>query len=133
VKEIWEQKNAQREAMAQMTTDRMSKLRARNQLVGTTLSEAEQLPKSDLIPLSDLETLLEFADWLLQRLPGIWNSASFENKQRLQNALFPEGVALSETGFGTDSTPLFFREFVPIPVEKGEMASPGGFEPPLPP
>jgi hypothetical protein len=60
--------------------------------------------------------LLEFAGWLLERVAGIWNSASTENKRRIQGALFPGGLAIAKDGFGTASSSIFFKQFQAIPV-----------------
>ena len=105
--------------------------------VGTALREvqleADRLSSEASVNAHDLERLLEFADWLLCRVAGIWKSATLQNKLRVQAALFPDGLTVSNEGFGTASTPLFFYQYAPIPIAANDMASPGGFEPPLSP
>jgi hypothetical protein len=85
-----------------------------------------------LIGAEELECLLDFADWLFQQVAGIWNSSP-ENKRRIQSALFPDGLSVTREGFGTTPLPIFFRTFQEAALEKEGLASPGGFEPPLPP
>jgi hypothetical protein len=82
---------------------------------------------------ADLERLLEFSEGLLQRVPGIWNAAELPNKLRLQQALFPNGLTVSADGFGTAQDPFFFKSSTLLVVAADDLASPGGFEPPLPP
>jgi hypothetical protein len=102
-------------------------------IVGTELAAAQSQLDETLISEEELESLLEFADWLLERVAGIWNSASASNKRRLQDALFPGGITVNKEGFGTTEAPKFFKEFQDIPVEIVDLASPAGFEPALPP
>ncbi len=101
--------------------------------VGTALEKARAQLAETLLPFEQVESLLEFAEWMLERVAGIWNGASDPAKRRIQAALFPEGLAVSKEGFGTALTPLFFQQFPEIPVDESCLASPGGFEPPLPP
>ncbi len=101
--------------------------------VGTGLEEARNQTSESLLSLDQLEHLVDFAEWMLERAAGIWNSASPANRKRLQEALFPNGLTVSEDGFGTAQHPLFFMPIQEIPIEESSLASPGGFEPPLPP
>ena len=96
--------------------------------VGTELNVAQSQLAETLISEEELESLFGFAAWLLERVAGIWNSASPENKRRIQKALFPEGLTITKDGFRTTLRHLFFKQFEPIPVEESRMASPGGFE-----
>jgi hypothetical protein len=113
--------------------NRQDNLRRPLARVGTELNAARQQLSDKLVAAEQLECLLEFAGWLLERVGGIWNSASAENKRRIQSAFFPEGLAVTKEGFGTTPRAIFFNEFQPTPVEESGLASPGGFEPPLPP
>jgi hypothetical protein len=101
--------------------------------VGTEIALIEvELPAADVAE-EDLSNLLAFAEWLLERVGGIWNSATAPNKQRLQAALFPDGLMASKAGLGTAKDPLFFSDCVTLGHTKTSMASPEGFEPSLPP
>jgi hypothetical protein len=98
-----------------------------------TVNAARSQASEALITAEQVEYLLEFAEWLLGRVAGIWNSASLPNKLRIQAALFPDGLRVSKEGLGTPLRPLFFKQFQEISTEQHGLASPGGFEPPLPP
>ena len=103
------------------------------QKVGTALKDLEtQLPDVQASG-EELEHLIEFADWMLQRVAGIWDSAALPNKLRIQTAFFPEGLTVTHDGFGTVQGPLFFAQYAPIPVDTVGVASPRGFEPLLSP
>jgi hypothetical protein len=103
------------------------------ELVGTAIKELEDqiLPVS--VTEAEIASLVEFAEWMMLRMAGIWNSATITNKLRLQRTLFPNGLEVSQEGFGTASDPLFFAGWVPGVDAETSLASPGGFEPPLPP
>ena len=101
--------------------------------VGTELKAAQERLSETLVSAEELDCLLEFATWLLERVAGIWNSASAENQRRIQGALFPGGLTVAREGFGTTSTPLFFNQLQAIPIEGDGLASPRGFEPLLSP
>jgi site-specific DNA recombinase len=154
VTDVWKQKQAQHEEAAALVKKRIADVEARKQLVvdaviekridkatyddqmaivGTELSAAQSQLAGTLVNEEELECLLQFADWLLERVAGIWNGASAENKRRIQSALFPDGLTVTKEGFGTTSTAIFFKQLQAVPVDETEMASPGGFEPPLPP
>ena len=82
---------------------------------------------------TELDALVEFAEWLLGRVAGIWASATLANKHRLQATLFPDGITVSQEGFGPAHHPLFFEGCGRVAEREASLASPGGFEPPLPP
>ena len=154
VKDVWRQKHAQRiaaEAQAGKTRKALEekKQRALNlyvdgkisdddyqkqaSAVGTALNQLGPQLTAGEISDDELERLLEFADWMLERVAGIWNAASLPNKLRLQTALFPKGLKVSKEGFGTAKVPYFLSTSGQGVGTKGEMASPMGFEPMLSP
>ncbi len=154
VRDVWKQKHVDHEQRLQQAKQRISVLEKRNQQivdaflegtfdkatyetqrekVGTALDEARAQQSEELIGAEQVECLLEFAEWMLERIAGIWNSASLPKQLRIQQALFPGGLTVTKDGFGTPLRPLFFKQFQAIPVEETSLASPGGFEPPLPP
>ena len=78
--------------------------------VGTDLERAGFLEGEAFIDLAEVELLLDFAEWMLENVSGVWSQASFEDKQRLQWAVFPAGLMVS----GKDlepQRPLFFKQF----------------------
>jgi hypothetical protein len=101
--------------------------------VGTAISalgiDVQVSTESD----EELDTLLQFAEWLLLRVAGIWNAAEPENKRRLQHVLFPNGLTVSSEAFGTAKHPLFFDTYGVDGHSNSGLASPEGFEPSLPP
>ncbi len=154
VKGVWLKRHAERERERDLAIERKARLEARRQRliellvdrtlqkpdyenqmmqVGTEMLEIERQIDSKLIAEADLERLLEFSEWLLERVPGIWSAAELTNKLRLQQALFPNGLTVSADGFGTAQHPFFFKSSTLLIHAPDELASPGGFEPPLPP
>ncbi len=47
----------------------------------------------------DVEALLNFAEWLIFRAERLWSEASFDQKQRLQQVFFPEGMTFLNGDF----------------------------------
>ena len=82
--------------------------------VGTELTQVESAIPNAGVAEQDLSNLLAFAEWLLERVAGVWNSATGPNKQRLQEALFPGGLTVSKDGFGTAQDPLFFTGYLDV-------------------
>jgi hypothetical protein len=81
----------------------------------------------------ELEAVLKFSEHLVLNAARLWMEFSLEQKQRLQRVLFPEGVTFSENKFGTTVTSRIFNLLQQPQPEKTSLATPGGFEPPLPP
>ena len=77
----------------------------------------------------DVETVLAFAELTLTNASRLWTDASLDQKQRLQNVLFPEGVTFDGAGIGTTATCLAFKQLATFHAQKDGMASPPGFEP----
>jgi len=154
IRDVWNQKHADRQQRVQRAKQEVASLEEKSQkiidalldgtfdkatyetqreIVGTALEKARIQQSEALISADQVECLLEFAEWMLDRAAGIWESASPSNKLRIQEALFPHGLTVTREGFGTASMPLFFRQLHEAPIEETSLASPGGFEPPLPP
>lgn len=57
--------------------------------------------------------------------------AGLDQKQRLQKALFPEGLTYSDGAFGTATTSLLFNMLQQADTGKTRLATPPGFEPGL--
>jgi hypothetical protein len=57
-----------------------------------------------------IDELLEFCEQVLCNVPTLWNECALEQKQRLQQVLFPQGVLYDQkSGYGTPTTCLFFN------------------------
>lgn len=66
---------------------------------GTELAAAQFQLDEQLIREEELESLLDFADWLLGRIAGIWNSASPQKE-----AHFPGGISVQKGGIRNHSS-----------------------------
>ena len=58
----------------------------------------------------DIEGLLGFAEHVLGNAARLWMEAPPEQKQKLQEVLFPEGLRLKDGRFGTAVTCLAFKK-----------------------
>jgi uncharacterized protein YPO0396 len=56
----------------------------------------------------EIETVLDFAQMVLTNASNLWKTEPSEQKQRLQQVLFPEGVTYSEGNYRTALTCLLF-------------------------
>ena len=72
-----------------------------------TLTEMhrDELKREEL----DVEGALAFSQYVMLNAARLWAEASLDQKQRLQQALFNEGVTFSAATFGTASTFLLFN------------------------
>ena len=82
----------------------------------------------------DLDGVLAFAEKIILDARRLWVEGGLEQRQQLQQLLFPEGVTYdSEAGFGTARTAMFFKWLEAIPATRDRLVSPGGVEPPSSP
>jgi hypothetical protein len=77
----------------------------------------------------DVEGLLRFSEGVLCNAAQLWTDAAPEQKQRLQAALFPQGLRMRDGRFGTVVTSLAFRYFGENSGSDSGMASPTGVVP----
>ena len=56
----------------------------------------------------EIETVLDYAEMVLTNASNLWITAPSEQKQRLQQVLFPEGVTYTEGNYRTAVTCLLF-------------------------
>jgi hypothetical protein len=96
-----------------------------------SIIEAEEV--SPVETETELDDLIEFARWVLDNAGMLWNAAEYDKQVRLQSALCPAGVVVTEGVLRTPSSPSFFREFDAKLDDPMCLASPEGFEPSLPP
>ena len=76
----------------------------------------------------DIEGVLGFAEHLLTNAARLWMEASLDQRQRLQQVFFPEGLQFDGEGFGTAATCLAFKQLGPGEAVKDGLASPTGTE-----
>ena len=74
----------------------------------------------------DVEGILSFADHLLTNAARIWAEASLDQRQRLQQVFFPDGLRFDGEAFGTAVTCLAFRDFEELRPTGTDVASPRG-------
>src|SRR5262249_4572547 len=129
VMNVWQEKSANQEQLKALSDQRRVELEEKRQRiidarldgsfdqktycdqmlrVGTALEAIPSGAEKALIAKEELATLLEFAEWMLDRVAGIWNSAAIENKKRIQAAFFPDGLTVTLSGFGTAPKSSFF-------------------------
>ena len=79
----------------------------------------------------DVQGILAFAERVLPRASDLWVQASLNQKQRLQQLFFPEGIAFDGDRFNrTAATAPFFKYLAPSEDADEKMASHTGIEPP---
>src|SRR5919109_106674 len=89
--------------------------------VGGHSSELEKL---------DVEGILAFAERVLPRASDLWVQASLEQRQRLQQLFFPDGVAFDGKRFvRTAVSTHAFKYLTPDSAAENNLASLAGFEP----
>ena len=80
----------------------------------------------------DMEAALGFARHLLTRTYKLWDTATSEQKRRLQKLIFPEGVTFDGEALGTQVTSLLFSYLGAIETGREGLVAHTGFEPVLP-
>ena len=98
------------------------------------IGELEQQLEVIASSQATLESFVRFAELMLADIAAAWQRANPEQRQRVQNLLFPEGISYSpKEGFLNRSNSSLFNVLEEMGSEKGMLASPTGFEPVLPP
>jgi site-specific DNA recombinase len=65
----------------------------------------------------DIEKVLDFAENLLVNAAGVWQQCSLEQKQRLQQVLFPQGVEYENGIYRTQETSFLFKDLRGVPPQ----------------
>ena len=81
----------------------------------------------------NITAVLAFAESALSDIVRLWETASADEKQRLQAVMFPEGVTFDGQNIRTAATCLAFTKLPAFGGLQDGLASPTGFEPVLPP
>jgi site-specific DNA recombinase len=93
-----------------------------------TLSQIDH--HADSIEELDVEGILAFAERVLPRASDLWVQASLNQKQRLQQLFFPEGIGFDGNRFNrTAATAPFFKYLAPGASADEKMVSRTGIEP----
>jgi hypothetical protein len=78
----------------------------------------------------DVQGILAFAERVLPRASDLWVQASLDQKQRLQQLFFPDGVAFDGNRFNrTAATAPFFKYLAPSESAEEGLVSQEGIEP----
>jgi site-specific DNA recombinase len=81
----------------------------------------------------DVEGILAFAERVLPRAADLWVQASLDQKQRLQQLFYPDGVAFDGIRFNrTAATAPLFKYLEPGKGSEESLVGAGGIEPPTP-
>ena len=76
----------------------------------------------------EIEAILDF-EMILLNASNLWKAAPSEQKQRLQQVLFPEGIRYSEGNYRTNVTCLLFNGLETKAVKKEGLVALPGIEP----
>jgi hypothetical protein len=94
------------------------------------LREEMALAKIDLhdaqLDALDVEGILGFADHILTNAARLWLDASLDQRQRLQQVIFPEGLQFDGERFGTAVTSWAFKDFAALQPTGTDLASSRG-------
>jgi hypothetical protein len=77
----------------------------------------------------DVDGVLAFAEHVLTNAARLWMELGLDQKHRLQQVLFPEGLRFDGERFGTAVTCLAFKQLAEDGEAESRLASPAGFEP----
>lgn len=77
----------------------------------------------------EVEGVLSFAEYVLSNLSSLWIASNVADRIRLQETLFPTGLAWDGERFGTAVTNGAFSWLQGIADGESSLASPTGFEP----
>ena len=92
-----------------------------------TLLQIDQ--HADELEKFDVEGILSFAERVLPRASDLWVQASLDQRQRLQQLFFPDGVVFDGNRFvRTGVSTHAFRHLPPVKPAENNLASPRGRE-----
>jgi len=77
----------------------------------------------------DLDGVLAFAGHVVENAASIWMDAAPAHRQKLQRAIFPDGLRLRDGKFETARTSFAFNQLQTFAASGASLASPPGIEP----
>ena len=81
----------------------------------------------------DVEGILDFAEEVLPSAAKLWTHASLDQRQRLQQVFFPEGIRYAGNRFNrTEVTIRLFSTLLSAVGADSRVVGAGGIEPPTP-
>jgi DNA invertase Pin-like site-specific DNA recombinase len=152
---VWAGKQGDAEKRAKRLADRIDeqkrfrsellKAKLRGEVTQAVYEEAESEFRAEISVLEQelqavnsnratTEAFVRFAELQLQDIAGAWQIADPEQRQRVQNLLFQDGLAFSQQrGILNRSKSCLYSVLEATGSENGLLASPTGFEPVLSP
>jgi site-specific DNA recombinase len=149
--DVWKEKQAQATAIHETAERRLRGLRERKQrLVEVFVYERqideitynEQLDKlNEEIAIAEIEerearieeldvqTAVSLGEYVLLNAARLWSEFSLEQKQRLQQVLFPNGVQFADGAYRTSSISMIFSRIEEDGFEKQVLVALPGIEP----
>jgi hypothetical protein len=77
----------------------------------------------------DIEAAVEFSKYVMLNAARLWAESGPDQKQRLQELIFPKGVFFSGDLYGTDATSSIFFELEEISTQREGLVALPGIEP----
>ena len=149
--DLWKEKREQALALHRTAQKRLSRLlECKQQLVevfvyrreidsatyqqqfdklGEELAIAEIEERDARIEELDIQAAVEFGQYVLLNASRLWVEASFDQKQRLQDVLFPRGVQFKDGEYRTAETSMIFYHLESKPDKKEVLVALPGIEP----
>ena len=131
-----EQKRLKRELLKAMLSGKIeqAEYNEANEEFRAEIAVTEQELRTINFQRGTQDAFLRFAEIHLMDIAGVWQIAGPEQRQRVQNLLFQDGLDYSpEAGILNRSNSSLFSMLETMSNEKGLLASPTGFEPVLSP
>ena len=79
----------------------------------------------------DVQAALDFSEYVLLNSARLWAESGLDGRQRLQQALFPQGLSLADEAFGTPITNSIFYSLEEAATAKEEFGCPPGIRTPI--
>jgi site-specific DNA recombinase len=96
-------------------------------LLRDQIGAAESELNDAVIEQLDVDGVLGFSEHVIENAATLWIHLALNEKQRLQQVLFPEGLTFDGEKFGTAATCLAFKRLEGGGAANSGMASPSGF------
>ncbi len=77
----------------------------------------------------DVESVLNYAEYVLSSAPRLRQEFDLDQRQRFQSNLFPQGLIYANKAFGTALTSPVFNLLGAETGEQSQLVGPAGFEP----
>jgi site-specific DNA recombinase len=149
--DVWEHKQSEAAALHKKAQQRLAMLRGRKQRLveafiyeravdrGTYQEQVDKLNEETAlaeieeqdcrIQELDVEAAINLGEILLLNAPRLWSESSPDQKRRLQQAFFPDGVQFEDGEYRTAKTSLLFYQLGPEQPRKEDLVALTGIEP----